>query len=93
MSVKFDIDRLATLARLRLSDSEKDRLGVQMATIIEYIDLLNQLDTSEVEPTSHAIPLQNVFREDEKRKNFQESDTLDLAPAQKKRHYEVPQII
>jgi aspartyl-tRNA(Asn)/glutamyl-tRNA(Gln) amidotransferase subunit C len=93
MSGKFDIDRLALLARLRLSDSEKDRLGVQMATIIEYIDHLNQLDTSKVEPTSHAIPLQNVFREDEKMKNFPESDYLVLAPAQKKRHYEVPQII
>jgi aspartyl-tRNA(Asn)/glutamyl-tRNA(Gln) amidotransferase subunit C len=93
MSGKFDIDRLALLARLRLSDSEKDRLGVQMETIIEYIDHLNQLDTSRVEPTSHAIPLQNVFREDEKKKNFPEIDTLDLAPAQKKGHFEVPQII
>ncbi len=93
MSGKFDIDRLALLARLRLSDSEKDRLSVQMATIIEYIDHLSQLDTSKVEPTSHAIPLQNVFREDEKKNNFPENDYLDLAPAHKKRHYEVPQII
>jgi aspartyl-tRNA(Asn)/glutamyl-tRNA(Gln) amidotransferase subunit C len=93
MSGKFDIDHMALLARLRLSDSEKDRLSGQMATIIEYIDHLNQLDTSKVEPTSHAIPLQNVFREDEKKNNFPESDYLELAPAQKKRHYEVPQII
>ena len=84
---------MALLARLRLSDSEKDRLGEQMETIIEYIDHLSQLDTSEVEPTSHAIPLQNVFREDEKKQNFPGNDTLGLAPAQKKRHYEVPQII
>ena len=93
MSEKFDIDHMALLARLRLSDSEKNRLGKQMETIIEYIDHLNQLDTSTVEPTSHAIPLQNVFREDETKKNFPENDTLGLAPAQKNRHFEVPQII
>ena len=93
MSGKFDIDHMAKLARLHLSDTEKDRLGKQMATIIEYIDHLDQLDTSDVEPTSHAIPLQNVFREDEIKKHFPENQYLDLAPAQKNRHYEVPQII
>ncbi|GJL77628.1 MAG: aspartyl/glutamyl-tRNA(Asn/Gln) amidotransferase subunit C [Nitrospinaceae bacterium] len=93
MSEKFNIDHMALLARLNLSDSEKDRLGKQMETIIEYIDHLEQLDTQTVEPTSHAIPLQNVFREDEKKQIFPECNTLDLAPAQKKRHYEVPQII
>ena len=66
MSGKFDIDHMAQLARLRLTDSEKVRLGRQMETIIEYIDHLDRLDTSTVEPTSHAIPLENVFREDEK---------------------------
>ena len=93
MSGKFNIDHIARLARLRLTDSEKVRLGRQMETIIEYIDHLDQLDTSKVEPTSHAIPLQNVFREDEKKQNFPDTDPLSLAPAQKNRHYEVPQII
>ena len=93
MSGKFDIDHMAQLARLRLTDAEKVRLGGQMETIIEYIDHLDRLDTSAVEPTSHAIPLENVFREDEKKQNFPDCDPLSLAPAQKNRHYEVPQII
>ena len=93
MSGKFDIDHMAQLARLRLTDSEKARFGRQMETIIEYIDHLDQLDTSTVEPTSHAIPLENVFREDEKKQNFPDTDPLSLAPAQKNRHYEVPKII
>jgi len=93
MSGKFDIDRMAHLARLSLTDSEKVRLSEQMATIIEYIDHLDKLDTTEVEPTSHAIPLENVFREDEKKQNFPGLDPLSLAPAQKNRHYEVPKII
>ncbi len=93
MSGKFDIDRIAHLARLRLTDSEKVRLGEQMTTIIEYIDHLNKLDTGAIEPMSHAIPLENVFREDEKKQNFPGLDPLSLAPAQKNRHYEVPKII
>lgn len=93
MSGKFDIDHMAQLARLRLTDSEKVRLGKQMETIIEYIDHLDSLDTRAVEPTSHAIPLENVFREDEKKQNFPGTNPLSLAPAQKNRHYEVPQII
>ena len=93
MSEKFDIDRMAHLARLHLSDSEKVRLSEQMATILEYIDHLDKLDTEAVEPTSHAIPLENVFREDEKKQNFPDFDPLSLAPAQKNRHYEVPKII
>ena len=93
MSGKFDIDHMAQLARLRLTDSEKVRLGRQMETIIEYIDHLDKLDTSTVEPTSHVIPLENVFREDVKKQNFPDTDPLSLAPAQKNRHYEVPKII
>jgi len=93
MSGKFDIDHMAQLARLRLTDSEKVRLGRQLETIIEYIDHLDRLDTATVEPTSHAIPLENVLREDEKKQSFPDLDPLSLAPAQKNRHYEVPQII
>jgi len=93
MSGKFDIDHMAQLARLRLTDSEKVRLGRQMETIIEYIDHLDRLDTSTVKPTSHAIPLENVFREDEKKQSFPDTDPLSLAPAQKNQHYEVPKII
>jgi aspartyl-tRNA(Asn)/glutamyl-tRNA(Gln) amidotransferase subunit C len=93
MSEKFDIDRMAHLARLHLTDSEKVRLGSQMEIILDFFINLDQLDTSAVEPTSHAIPLENVFREDEKKQNFPGFDPLSLAPAQKNRHYEVPKII
>ncbi len=93
MSAIFDIDHIALLARLRLTHAEKDKLGRQMETILGYIDQLNQLDTADVEPTSHVIPIHNVFREDEETKPFPEKDYLSLAPAEKKHHYEVPQII
>jgi aspartyl-tRNA(Asn)/glutamyl-tRNA(Gln) amidotransferase subunit C len=93
MSTEFDIDRIANLARLTLTADEKQRLGQQMSNIVEYINQLNGLDTSKVEPTSHVLPVQNVFRNDESEPYFQKADYLVLAPKQDKGHYEVPQII
>lgn len=89
----FDIEKIATLARLKLTEDEKIRLGGQFERILEYIDQLNRLDTQAVEPTTHVLPLQNVFREDELKKNFPDTEYLPLAPRQDKGHYEVPQII
>jgi aspartyl-tRNA(Asn)/glutamyl-tRNA(Gln) amidotransferase subunit C len=92
-SDSFDIEKIALLARLKLTDEEKTRLGRQFAGILEHIDQLNQLDTENVEPTSHVLPLQNVFREDEVKTVFEDGKYLPLAPRQDKDHYEVPQII
>ncbi|MDK2933193.1 MAG: aspartyl-tRNA(Asn)/glutamyl-tRNA(Gln) amidotransferase subunit [Clostridiales bacterium] len=59
------VEHVANLARLNLTEEEKERLTSEMESIIAFADKLNELDTSEVEPTAHAIPIQNVFREDE----------------------------
>ncbi|PIQ96098.1 MAG: Asp-tRNA(Asn)/Glu-tRNA(Gln) amidotransferase GatCAB subunit C [Nitrospinae bacterium CG11_big_fil_rev_8_21_14_0_20_56_8] len=89
----FDIDNVALLARLRLEGAERERLGKDLETIIRYIDQLDQLDTARVEPTSHVIPIQNVLREDEETRPFASSDYLNMAPSEKRNHYEVPKII
>ena len=91
--IKFNIDRIAALARLKLADSEKLKLEGHLVKIIEYIDQLNKLDTADVEPTSHVLPLSNVFRADELEKRFPNADLLKQAPKQEQGHYEVPQII
>jgi aspartyl-tRNA(Asn)/glutamyl-tRNA(Gln) amidotransferase subunit C len=93
MSGKFDLDHISKLARIQLTDSEKQRLGGQLNTILEHIDHLNQLDTTHVEPTSHVLGVQNVFREDEETTPLPKKDYLSLAPASDKGHYEVPKII
>ncbi len=93
MSSELNIDRIARLARLKLTDDEKQKLAPQLAKIVDYIDLLGELDTSDVEPTAHILPVQNVFREDDPVKNFPEADYLSLAPKPDKGHYEVPKII
>lgn len=92
-SDSFDIEKIALLARLKLTEDEQTRLGQQFKGILEHIDQLNQLDTKNVEPTSHVLPLQNVFREDEVKTVFEDGKYLPLAPRQDKGHYEVPQII
>jgi aspartyl-tRNA(Asn)/glutamyl-tRNA(Gln) amidotransferase subunit C len=60
----MDIEYVAKLARLELTKEEKDKIGAQMNDILKYIEKLNQLDTKEVEPTAHIIPMKNVWRED-----------------------------
>ena len=92
-SEAHDIEKIALLARLSLTASEKDKLGKQFHQIVDYIDQLNHLDTDNVEPTSHILPLHNVLREDEARKIFSETDYLKQAPRQDKGHYEVPKIL
>ncbi len=93
MSGKIDIDNIAKLARLKLTDAESDRLGGHLEQIIDYIDQLNQLDTSNVEPTSHVLPIHNVFREDKAIKFADDVDYLAGSPANNQGHYEVPKII
>ena len=92
-SDSFDIEKIALLARLKLTAEEQTRLGRQFESILDHIDQLNQLDTENVEPTSHILPLQNVFRKDEVKLVFGEGRYLPLAPRQDKDHYEVPKII
>ncbi|MCH8157566.1 MAG: Asp-tRNA(Asn)/Glu-tRNA(Gln) amidotransferase subunit GatC [Nitrospinae bacterium] len=91
MSAKFDIDKIAQLARLKLTDAEKERLGGHLGQIIEYIDQLNKLDTADVEPTSHVLPIHNVFREDKVSRS--DADYLASSPSHRDGHYEVPKII
>ena len=92
-SDSFDITKISALARIRLSEPEKERMSGQFVQILKYIDKLNELDTENVEATSHVLPIQNVFREDKAQKNFPESDYLAQAPSQDHGHYQVPKIL
>ena len=58
------IDYVGILAKLELSDEEKEKAKKDMEEMLDYIDKLNELDTSSVEPMSHVFPVNNVFRED-----------------------------
>ena len=92
MSDKIDTQKIAKLARLKLTETESEKLDGYLDQVIDYINRLNQLDTSNVQPTSHVLPVHNVFRDDEisKAKNM---DYLTGAPSSTKGNYEVPKII
>jgi aspartyl-tRNA(Asn)/glutamyl-tRNA(Gln) amidotransferase subunit C len=88
-----DIDHVALLARLRLSDEEKNLFSGQLGDILKYIDKLNELDTSKVEPTAHILPVKNVFREDKPRPSLPRDEVLANAPDAADGFYRVPRII
>ena len=91
--MKVDIEKVAKLARLDLSEEEAETYGNQLEQILTYMEQLNRLDTTGVEPTSHAIPIQNAFREDETRPSFPQEEVLGIAPEEEDGHFKVPRII
>jgi len=91
--MKMDIEKVARLARLELSEEEKKTFGNQLEQILTYMEQLNRLDTTGVEPTSHAIPIQNAFRGDETKPSFPREEVLGIGPDQEEGYFRVPRII
>ena len=87
------IDYVGILAKLELSDEEKEKAKKDMEEMLDYIDKLNELDTSDVEPMSHVFPVQNVFREDVVTNGDNKEATLANAPLRKEDSFEVPKTI
>jgi aspartyl-tRNA(Asn)/glutamyl-tRNA(Gln) amidotransferase subunit C len=88
-----DVQHVARLARLELSETELVRMQGEMNNILAYMDKLRSVDTTGVEPTSHAVPLTNVMREDEPRPSLPLADMLANAPEAAGDFFRVPRII
>ena len=89
----MDIEHVVLLARLKLTESEKEFFPEQVERIISYMDQLNELDTSNVEPTAHILPLKNVFREDNITASLPQDNAMQNAPKRDGSLYRVPKII
>lgn len=90
----FDIHYVAHLARLELTEAEKEHLGRQLSQILNYVDKLRTLDVSAVEPTAHAVVLHNVLREDVAHATGSEREVyLRNAPEQARDLFIVPKIV
>ena len=87
------IEYVGILAKLELSDEEKEQAKKDMANMLDYIDTLNELDTEGIEPMSHVFPLNNVFRSDEAENGDGSAHTLANAPVQKEGSFVVPKTI
>ena len=93
MITRQDVEHVARLARLELSDAEIERMREQLNAILGYIDKLRELDVTNVEPTSHAVPLVNVMREDEVAPCLPQDQMLANAPDRVGELFRVPRII
>ena len=92
-AVEIDVKYVAHLARLALSPAEEQKIGGQLAQILGYIEKLNELDVSGVEPTAHAVPLVNVTRPDEICPSLPSDEALRNAPAKANGLFLVPKIV
>ena len=93
MISRKDVEHVARLSRLALSDAELEKMREQLAAILAHIDTLRALDTEAVEPTSHAVPMENVMREDEPRPSLPQEAMLANAPDRSTDFFRVPRII
>jgi aspartyl-tRNA(Asn)/glutamyl-tRNA(Gln) amidotransferase subunit C len=92
-SPEIDIQYVARLARLQLTGEEQLKFGAQLGQILGYIEKLNRLDVTQVEPTAHAVPLVNVTRRDEVQPGLSHEQALRNAPAQSNGLFAVPKIV
>jgi aspartyl-tRNA(Asn)/glutamyl-tRNA(Gln) amidotransferase subunit C len=88
-----DVEHVARLARLALSEAEKRQMRDELGSILAYIDTLQALDTEGVEPTAHVLPVVNVMREDEPRPCLPAETMLANAPDRRDAFVRVPRII
>ncbi len=88
-----EVEHVALLARLRLTDEEKQRLTQDLNVILTHFEILQRLDTREVPPTAHAMVLQNVFREDAVRPSLPREAVLREAPDARDEFFLVPRVV
>ncbi|NQT19419.1 MAG: Asp-tRNA(Asn)/Glu-tRNA(Gln) amidotransferase subunit GatC [Planctomycetes bacterium] len=87
------VEYIAHLARIELSEDDTETFRIQLEAILDYIDKLNQLDTTGVEPMVHTLDLRNVFRADEVRPSLPPGASLANAPEHTEDSYKVPAVI
>jgi aspartyl-tRNA(Asn)/glutamyl-tRNA(Gln) amidotransferase subunit C len=88
-----DVQYVADLARIHLKNEEIKRLTTDLEKILHYINKLNTLDVSDVQPTSHVLPLKNVQREDTVRPSLTQQETLKMSVEQQDGAFKVPKVI
>lgn len=96
MSSQIDrkmVERVATLSRLELSETEIAQFSIQLSAIVNYIEKINTLDTRKVEPLAHCLPVQNVLREDVPKPSLSNESAMVNAPDQGDGFFIVPKIL
>ena len=90
---KEEVEHVARLARLELTEQEKETFTGQLDAILSYVEKLNELDTSGIVPTAHAVPMENAFRADEAFPSVGIEKALANAPGRVESFFGVPKVI
>lgn len=90
---KKDVEHVALLGRLELNEAEKEKYTEQLNAILEYAEALKKVDTTDVKPTAHVLPIHNVFREDKVGEHIANDRGLANAPAKEKGFFKVPKVL
>ena len=94
MKIKLkDVENAAVLSRLILSAEEKENYTETLNSILGYMEMLNSLDTADVEPTTHVLPLRNIYREDLPGVTLDRAAVLSNAPESEEGCFKVPRIV
>jgi len=96
MTKKIDqaqVRKVAKLSRLELTEAEVEEFTGQLRAILEYMEKMNELDTTDVQPLAHCLPISNVFREDSIGESLGTEKTLANAPQQDGEFFKVPKIL
>lgn len=93
MLTNDEVRHIAHLSRINLTDEEVVHLTKDLETILHYIAKLEKLDVTNIEPTSHVLPLKNVYREDIVRPSLSQSDVMKITKSSHKGLFKVPQVI
>ena len=96
MAEKIDqgqVKKVAKLSRLKLTDAEAEEFTGQLSAVLDYMEKLNELDTTNVEPLAHCLPINNIFREDCVKESLGTEKTLANAPQRDGDFFKVPKIL
>ena len=91
--MEFKIEKVAELARLNLKPEEKAVLGKEIESILEYVKTLAAIPTDKIEPTSHVLNMENVFRKDEVKSSEVRDKALKYAPHAEGKFFKVPKVV
>lgn len=93
MVTRQDVQKIANLARLEIHENELEKFTGQMNNILDFIAKLNELDTKNIEPTSHAVSIETPFREDKVVENKIREKVFEVAPDHEGNLFRVPKVI
>ena len=88
-----DVNKISKLAKLKFSEEEKKKLQKDMNRILDYMDKINELDLSKVEPLENINETENVFRNDEPKETISREEALKNAPSKTDKFFKVPKVI